>query len=186
MAKAKDKTSAKENAKANGNAEGQDRLLDDETMADLSVLSLDPGGEVPSKSVLILKQGKKTIGNELKRGQEVLLIVHGRVDEVDFKGDTRFHFIENVDMYEETSEEAAEALADEETAAIAAPDETEDKAEPVGEEDVLDLAAEGAESEIEGEEEVVDGEIIEEGGISDIEDPETAAMDEAAGDLEWT
>lgn len=147
---------AKSTAKTNGN--GQDHLLDDETMADLSVLSLDPGGEVPAKSELVLKGASKAIGNELKKNQEVLLMVHAQVVDVHFPADKRRHILEIVDMYEETSEEAAEALADKDVSAIATPSETEDVEE-------------------------VDGEVVDEPAAE--ADPEDAAMEEAAGDLEW-
>lgn len=157
----------KDSSNAAKNDGGQDHLLDDETMRELSVLSLDPGGEAPAKSELVLKGASKAIGNELKKNQEVLLMVHAQVVDVHFPADKRRHILEIVDMYEETSAEAVEGLS----AEVVVP--------------------EGVDKDT-GE--IVDGEIVDEPETEDDSEEEAerlraeqeeAAMGEAAGDLDW-
>ena len=165
MAKSKG-ASAKKGAEANGNGESQDRLLDDETMEGLSVLSLDPGGVIPEKSVLVLRQGRMAIRNELKRGQEVLLTVHARCEEIDFKGAERVHLLENVEMYAEEDEDVTEALTED---GVATPDASDGEAEAKSE------SGSGAKEAVE----VAGGKTVE-------EQADVAALEEAAGDLDWS
>lgn len=212
-AKAKDKSSSAEEAAAangsNGAAGNPDtgQLLDKETMDELSILDLDPGGPTPSKSILKVGGSGKEIANQFKQEEEVIFKIHARCEEVGFKGDKRVHHFDVLDIFQDDDLDAdlverfkdrLEAYgADAETTAaieeflnscldedgVPAAEEQADEASP-SEEEVgeLDLSAEGAETEVEGEEEVVDGVIVDEDG----EDPEAAALEDAAKDLDWS
>src|SRR4051812_38145504 len=68
-------------ADTGGDGEGEDA---EGTLFAVDEFSLDPGGDKPKKSELVLQTGKKEIANELKRDEEVALLVHGRVEEVRF------------------------------------------------------------------------------------------------------
>jgi hypothetical protein len=213
MAKAKDKKAAEPAAASNGNGAAGNpdtgQLLDQDTLDDLATLDNDPGGPPPSKSILKLSSYKKDIGNQFKEGEEVVFQAHARCEFVGFGGGKRIQEFNVIDIFqdEELDADLVERfkdhlegyVADAKTKALitafldSCVAEPEAAAEPAAEAPApaepptnegdggeLDLSADGSESVIDGEEEVVDGVVVEE------EDTETAAMEEAAGDLDWS
>jgi hypothetical protein len=184
------------------NDEGQESFISKEDMDEMSVLDNDPGGDIPSKSLLKLKAGKQYVGYQLKEGQKVRLHVDAVVKFVGFGDGERVHDLLPGSIW----------LLDADGKPLANPDHGGD-----GDDDGATAAGEGVDAgaqaagelerpaagELEAGEEVVDAQVVDEEDVPAEGDggpepdppaqepgpPEGAAPidpEEAAeGDLDW-
>lgn len=203
---------AKEKAKS-GKSEGeQEGLLSKEEMDDLAVLDNDPGGPLPSKSVMKLGSYKKEIANQFKEEEEAIFSVHARCEFVGFGGGKRIQDFDVLDIFQEEdldvdiverfkdmledydapakTKKAIEAFLDSCVADVPAPEGGEPQPEePKAEEEPADdggkpdAPAPAAEEPQAAEGGEPPAEEVDGEIVSEGDD---AAMGDAAGDLDWS